>query len=137
MEDTVPKTRPTREDAINETMQLVESLVKQKKYSKAERHIHCHSKVFDHYIHLMSNNQGCKRAATTLASNGKKIEDYPELEIRLKKKSVRYLLRTYQWEFVELRLRNNLELLSLAAEDYFFKGKKSSYKANWQFSKDW
>jgi hypothetical protein len=64
---------------------------------------------------------------TTKAEN--KVENFeeffgqffPELETRLRKKAIRFMIANCDWEMVEVRLRGNLRLLGLATEDFFFK----------------
>ena len=89
------------------------------------------------YVELTSTNRHSKRVTQFLEKlysvkasiNGEApnfhsflISHFKELETRLAKKGVRYLIGALEWEAVELRLRSDLRLLGLAAEDYFFKG---------------
>ena len=46
-------------------------------------------------------------------------KNYPELYKRLVKKSVRYFLGKFDWEFVEIKLRKDKKYLGIACEDYF------------------
>jgi len=77
--------------------------------------------------HAKRGAQFIKKLFSTKAKT--KVEDFekflgeffPDLETRLRKKSIRFMIGNCDWEMIELRLRQNKRLLGLACEDMFFK----------------
>lgn len=89
-----------------------------------------------HYISITSTNRHAKRASqflekmyvtkpeTPIKENFTDFigENFPGLLLRLQKKSVRYILNKFDWEFTELKLKHSKKLLGIACEDFFHEG---------------
>lgn len=100
----------------------IKQLIKKKKYHQAEMIVKDNIEMIPLYVSQMSTNVHAKRASEFLPKVGLRIVDYPELVDRLNKKATRYQISNFCWERVEEKLRSNISLLTIAAEDYFFKG---------------
>ena len=107
-----------------EQKERIKLLISKKKINEAEVLATTSDTLFDFMIEEMSTNDNAKRASELVEKHNKDPKKYPNLILRLKKKAVRWLLTQLSWEFLELKLKGRPDCLAMAAEDYFFKGKK-------------
>ncbi|EAS06651.2 3'-5' exonuclease (macronuclear) [Tetrahymena thermophila SB210] len=104
--------------------QEVKDLIVLQKYQEAVKII----SVFSNYtselapqlIHSLTNNKDASKAADMIKQFKLNPNNFPEVEIRLKKMSMRYNLRTYSWEFVAELFREQKDILAYAVEDLLY-----------------
>ncbi|KAL4474433.1 hypothetical protein ABPG72_007832 [Tetrahymena utriculariae] len=71
-------------------------------------------------INSLTTNKDASKAADLIKQFKLNPDHFPEVEIRLKKMSVRYNLRTYSWEFVAELFREQKDILGYAVEDLLY-----------------
>lgn len=79
-------------------------------------------------IHAMTRNKTASKAADYLKKFDLDAKDFPELQVRLNKNSIRFFIKDKQWYQIEDTFANKPEFLGYAVEDYFFKGMKNEVK---------
>lgn len=71
----------------------------------------------------LNNNKETSKAADIMKQFGFTAADFPEIQIRLLKKALRYYLSTFTWSFVVEFYKDNFQTLAWIVEDLVFKGK--------------
>ncbi|KAL4429514.1 hypothetical protein ABPG74_014289 [Tetrahymena malaccensis] len=109
-----------KEDVSDE----IKDLIVLQKYSEAVKIISVFSNFTSELAPLLINslttNKDASKAADLIKQFKLNPNQFPEVEIRLKKMSLRYNLRTYSWEFVAELFREQKDILGYAVEDLLF-----------------
>ena len=102
-----------------ETPLTIKCLLNKKKYELAYKMAKNENSI-NSLLSLMTTNNHCSHAFQIIKSEKLNLKDFPELEIRAMKKYVRYLLKSFKWEQIELRLISSKHLLVYLSEDIYY-----------------